>query len=221
MIWVTMLILLAFLAVGAICALMYFAEDVTEKPQPVRDQWGRVAPPPVFQGSPRVVALAQALYPRLLGTMFTITTTPTSVVIQTRRENVVREYADERETFDEERVVILHDRPDGFVREDRVIRRGTEQGPQSTSKFTSGFMGKAIGFDFAWEVWRDERGKWVKRRTSGPNLDAEIPKAMKEAGVKFAPFKFREQDTGTQIGCVAAILGLTVALVIFVVPFVL
>lgn len=220
MIWVGIIIILAFVAVGAICALMYFAEDVTEKPQPVRDQWGRVAPPPVFQGSPRVVALAQALYPRLLGTMFTITTTPTSVVIQTRRENVVREYADERETFDEERVVILHDRPDGFVREDRVIRRGIEQGPQSTSRFTSGFMGKGFRFDFAWEVWRDERGRWVKRKTSGPNLDLEISKAMEEAGVKFAPFKFREQDIGTKVGCVAAILGASVPVLMLVISLV-
>lgn len=217
MIWVTVVILLVFLAAGAICTLLYFAEDVTEKPQPVRDQWGRVGPPPVFQGSPRVVALAKALYPRLLGTMFTITTTPTSLVIQTRRENVVREYADERENFDEERVVILHDRPDGFVREDRVIRRGIEQGPQSTSHFTSGFMGKARSFELGWELWRDERGKWVKRKTSGPNLDAEIPKAMKETGVKFAPFKFKEQDFKTQIGCVFGVIGLSIALVPFVI----
>ena len=107
------------------------------------------------------------------------------------------------------------------MREDRIIRHGTEQGPNSTSKFSSGFMGTAFSADLNWEVWRDERGKWVKRRTSGPNLDVEIGKAMKETGLKFAPFKFKEQDSNTQIGCVAAILGLTVALVVFVVPFVL
>ena len=217
MTWIILLIALAvFIVVAVVFLMVYIAEDVTPHPDP--GQWG---PPPVFRGSPRVVALAQALYPRLLGTMFTITTTPSSMVIQTRRDNIVREYATEREAFDEERVVILHDRPEGCVREDRIIRHGTEQGPKSTSKFSSGFMGTAFSADLNWEVWRDERGKWVKRRTSGPNLDSEIHKAMKETGVKFAPFKFKEQDTNTQIGCVAAILGLTVALVVFVVPFVL
>ena len=146
--WLVVLIVLApFIAFAVAFVLVYIAEDVTEKPQPVRDQWGRVAPPPVFRGSPRIVALAHALYPRLFGTMFTITTTPSSVVIQTRRDNIVREFATEREAFDEERVVILHDRPDGFVREDRIIRHGTEQGPNSTSKFTSGFMGTAFRAD--------------------------------------------------------------------------
>lgn len=211
--WIIVLIALALFTVVAVVFLMvYMAEDVTPHPDP--SQWG---PPPVFRGSPRVVALAQALYPRLLGTMFTITTTPSSMVIQTRRDNIVREYATERETFDEERVVILHDRPEGFVREDRIIRHGTEQGPNSTSKFTSGFMGTAFRADLNWEVWRDERGKWVKRRTSGPNLDSEIHKAMKETGVKFAPFKFKEQDTKTQIGCVFGAIGLSIALVPFVI----
>ena len=211
--WIIVLIALALFTVVAVVFLMiYIAEDVTPHPDP--GQWG---PPPVFRGSPRVVALAHALYPRLFGTMFTITTTPSSMVIQTRRDNIVREYATERETFDEERVVILHDRPDGFVREDRIIRHGTEQGPNSTSKFTSGFMGTAFRADLNWEVWRDERGKWVKRRTSGPNLDSEIHKAMKETGVKFAPFKFKEQDTKTQIGCVFGVIGLSIALVPFVI----
>ncbi|MCT1452784.1 hypothetical protein M3G18_07705 [Corynebacterium sp. p3-SID1145] len=137
------------------------------------------------------------------------------MVIQTRRDNIVREFGTEREAFDEERVVILHDCPDGFVREDRIIRYGTEQGPNSTSKFTSGFMGTAFRADLHWEVWRDERGKWVKRKKSGRNLDMEIHKAMKECGVKFAPFKFKEQDLGTQIGCVAGLLGLSMPLILF------
>ena len=213
--WLVVLVVLApFIAFAVAFVLVYIAEDVTEKPHPDPGQWGQ---PPVFRGSPRVVALAQALYPSLLGTMFTITTTPSSVVIQTRRDNIVREYAAERKTFDEERVVILHDRPDGFVREDRIIRHGTEQGPKSTSKFSSGFMGTAFRADLYWEVWRDQRGKWVKRKKSGPNLDTEIRKAMKETGVKFAPFKFKEQDLGTQIGCVFAALGLSMPLVIFVI----
>lgn len=211
--WIIALIALAlFTVVAVVFVMIYIAEDVTPHPDP--GQWG---PPPVFRGSPRVVALAQALYPRLLGTMFTITTTPSSMVIQTRRDNIVREYATEREAFDEERVVILHDRPEGFVREDRIIRHGTEQGPNSTSKFTSGFMVTAFRADLNWEVWRDERGKWVKRRTSGPNLDSEIHKAMKETGVKFAPFKFKEQDFKTQIGCVFGVIGLSIALVPFVI----
>lgn len=213
MTWIILLIALAlFIIVAVVFLMVYIAEDVTPHPDP--GQWG---PPPVFRGSPRVVALAQALYPRLLGTMFTITTTPSSVVIQTRRDNIVREYATEREAFDEERVVILHDRPEGFVREDRIIRHGTEHGPNSTSKFSSGFMGTAFSADLNWEVWRDERGKWVKRRTSGPNLDSEIHKAMKETGLKFAPFKFKEQDFKTQIGCVFGAIGLSIALVPFVI----
>ncbi|MDN8594777.1 hypothetical protein Q0N67_06440 [Corynebacterium sp. P4_F2] len=136
----------------------------------------------MFRGSPRVVALTHALYPRLLGSIFTITTTPSSVVIQTHQDNIVREFGTEREAFDEERVKILHDRPDGFLREDRIIRHGTEQGANSTSKFTSGFMGTAFKADLRWEVWRDERGKWVKRKKSGPNLDLEIRKAKKKPG---------------------------------------
>ncbi len=213
--WLVVLIVLApFIAFAVAFVLVYIAEDVTEKPHPDPSQWG---PPPVFRGSPRVVALAHALYPRLLGTIFTITTTPSSVVIQARRDNIVRGFSTEREAFDEERVVILHDRPDGFVREDRIIRHGTEQGLNSMSKFTSGFMGTAFRLDLNWEVWRDERGKWVKRKKSGPNLDIEIQKAMKEAGVKFAPFKFKEQDLGTQIGCVAGLLGLSMPLILFVI----
>ena len=217
--WLVVLIVLApFIAFAVAFVLVYIAEDVTEKPHPDSGQWG---PPPVFRDSPRVVALAHALYPRLFGTMFTITTTPSSVVIQTRRDNIVREFATEREAFDEERVVILRDRPDGFVREDRIIRHGTEQGPNSTSKFTSGFMGTAFRADLHWEVWRDERGKWVKRKKSGPNLDLEIRKAMKETGVKIAPFKFKEQDLGTQIGCVFGALGLSMPLVTLFVALVL
>ena len=78
-------------------------------------------------------------------------------------------------------------------------------------------MGTAFRADLNWEVWRDERGKWVKRKTSGPNLDSEIHKAMKETGVKFAPFKFKEQDFNTQIGCVFGAIGLSIALVPFVI----
>ncbi|WP_273416346.1 hypothetical protein [Corynebacterium appendicis] len=70
-------------------------------------------------------------------------------------------------------------------------------------------------------MWRDERGKWVKRKKSGPNLDLEIRKAMKETGMKIAPFTFKEQDLGTQIGCVFGALGLSMPLVILFVALVL
>ncbi|SIS56195.1 hypothetical protein SAMN05444817_1141 [Corynebacterium appendicis CIP 107643] len=82
-------------------------------------------------------------------------------------------------------------------------------------------MGTAFRADLHWEVWRDERGKWVKRKKSGPNLDLEIRKAMKETGVKIAPFRFKEQDLGTQIGCVFGALGLSMPLVILFVALVL
>ena len=44
---------------------------------------------------------------------------------------------------------------------------------------------------------------------------------MKETGVKIAPFTFKEQDLGTQIGCVFGALGLSMPLVILFVALVL
>lgn len=213
MAWIYGFVLLIFVVAAAVVAVGFFvlgsAKDVTERPS---NDPG-VASPGFDQGSPRVVALVNELASRLRGTPYIVSTTPTSVVIQSYDDNQLHHDDEQVAVSDQRHTVIMHEKADGFVREDRMTSQAVETDGEQVSHFMSGFQGRIAGASVAWEVERDETGQLVKRRIDGFNLGREINQALQASGRRYAPLKYKDQSTGGKIGIIFGALGGIVAVI--------